>query len=172
MGQISGAVEDGEQKSRGNDSEGASERAGHHWKQAAAKHRLLKNRTQNEAQEINYRHCGHDLVAEMDEEHNAERRCDAGDWRNGGVEDIGSHPPQGRHDWQVMAALEDHVQNDAQEDDDGALHAQTRSQQFRSRQQMPPHAQANHRSQKDESEKEDSNIFVAPVRLRHPYPWS
>jgi hypothetical protein len=155
MGQISGAVEDGEQKSRGNDSEGASERAGHHWKQAAAKHRLLKNRTQNEAQEINYRHCGHDLVAEMDEEHNAERRCDAGDWRNGGVEDIGSHPPQGRHDWQVMAALEDHVQSDAQEDDDGALHAQ-----------------ANHRSQKDESEKEDSNIFVAPVRLRHPYPWS
>jgi hypothetical protein len=80
MDHISRAMERREQHSCGKDREDVSERAGHDWKQAPAKHRLLKNRTEKETwdDESTCRNSRHNLMAEVGKERHGESRCCAG----------------------------------------------------------------------------------------------
>jgi len=117
MDHISRAMERGEQHSCGEHREGASERAGHDWKLAPAKCRLLKNGTekQTQDQEVSCRNSRHNLMAEVRKERNGESRCYAGNRCESGVEDSRGHPSQRSNDWPVMTPLENQVQRDAQE---------------------------------------------------------
>src|SRR5581483_2376211 len=167
MRHISRTMERGEQHSCGEDREGTSERAGHNWKQAPSKHRLLKNgaEKQTQDQEVGCRNSRHNLMAEVGKERDRESGRYTGKRCESGVEDIGGHPSQRRNHRPAMTPLENQVQRDAQENDDEALQPQARSYQLGWAQEMRAHAETNDSSQEHEDEEEDSNVFVAPIRL-------
>lgn len=97
MRHISRAMERSEQHSCRKDRKATSERAGHDWKEAPAKHRLLKNGTekQTQDQEVSCRNSRHNLMADVGKERDGESRRYAGNRCERGVEDIGATHPKG-----------------------------------------------------------------------------